>query len=492
MNTFTNYVKTHKTKILLAIFLICVFAFFYVFFTKIHALVLFDTDDWVYASFYRQAIPIWKNWNPSRILPETFMPISTTLAVVLIFPICNNFIQATTIMYAIIVSLFIAIYVYYFMKLLKTIYNLPLYNNILITIIFLLFHFLIFRKNSTYNKYLFFAENVTCYFYYIIPALLNCTLVMYLMIKRIKKENLSKNSFIILLIYLAIFSNLFHSIILATYIASILLLEIIKKIKNKTKIKDFIKTNLGNIVILITWGISQIFELNGGRSSGYNSAFIPNFIQTLKSLFNTMKNCNKYFIVLSAIILIFSIILLIKDKKIKNIICYNIIFSGAFTLIYLILVCSKVAPVYITRPDIIFGAVFFGFLLVFLGLGYISKRYPKIINICPLLIFIIYFEINTFGNTFCESNQAPSATSEQCIAIDNYIINQIIEADNQGLTEANIKVPKFNYFTNDNWPIATYSQGYSYTLYEYGFIKNKITITYTVDESLNDFFGVSE
>jgi hypothetical protein len=211
MNTFFTYVKTHKSKIALIIFLLCVFIFFFVFFAKVHALVLFDSDDWYNASYYRSATPEWKGANPIKILPEKLFPIATSLATSLIYPFNNNFIQATTIMYAIIVSFFITLYVYYFMKFLKARFDLPVYSNILIAIIFLICHFLIFR-NKPYdsNDYMFLAMNVTCYFHYLIPALLNCTLVMYMMSKeKLELKGSVKSRYIS---FGSIFSNFFKSI----------------------------------------------------------------------------------------------------------------------------------------------------------------------------------------------------------------------------------------------------------------------------------------
>lgn len=53
-----------------------IFAFLFVFFARVHPLMLFDTDDWQYISYSRHAVPIWGDWNPTRVFPETVMPLA--------------------------------------------------------------------------------------------------------------------------------------------------------------------------------------------------------------------------------------------------------------------------------------------------------------------------------------------------------------------------------------------------------------------------------
>jgi len=121
-------------------------------------------------------------------------------------------------------------------------------------------------------------------------------------------------------------------------------------------------------------------------------------------------------------------------------------------------------------------------LFIFLGLGYIIKTRPKTIVICPLLIFILFTYTGTFGRTFKNSNMR-NLKAESCVAIDNYIIEQIVSADKANKKEVDVHIPKFN--TSDNWPIATYSKGFADALYDNGIIKNRIKVKYIIDEDVN-------
>lgn len=51
-----------------------VFGFLFVWFTQIHPLVVYDADDWTYLAYVRSATPIWGDWNPAKVFPETVMP----------------------------------------------------------------------------------------------------------------------------------------------------------------------------------------------------------------------------------------------------------------------------------------------------------------------------------------------------------------------------------------------------------------------------------
>lgn len=474
--------KKDKTQLIL--FYIAIFIFFFVFFAKIYPIIIFDTDDWSNASMTRKGIPVWKEFNPIKVLPETMMKIVTKLSSTFILPFNHDFIQATTIMYSITVALFIVLYVYFFMKLLKHEYDMNNYNNILITILFLLCHFLIFRSATNNNTYMFYSLDATTYFHYLIPALLNCSLVMCILCNKSNKNTLTQKSILFMAVYFAIFSNILHSIILATYISSILIIEIIKMKKNKVEIKKFIKNNYDKLLILLVWGISQIFELNGGRANSINTQtnFIDNLNMTLINLGYLIKTLNKPFILFLGTIIITSIILLIKDKEIKKEIYFQCILSGILTMSYLILVCAYSFPLYITRSDTIFGVIFYVLIAAFLGLGYIIKTRPKTIIIMPVVIIILFTFTDTLGKTYRESN-IPQLDPENCIAIDNYIINQIVSADEMNIKEIDIYIPRFN--TEDNWPIATYSNGYVDTLYDNRIIKNKIKVRYIIDENVN-------
>ena len=64
-----------------------VFGFLLVWFTQIHPLVVYDADDWTYLAYVRSATPIWGDWNPAKVFPETVMPFFSTVAVYTLMPL---------------------------------------------------------------------------------------------------------------------------------------------------------------------------------------------------------------------------------------------------------------------------------------------------------------------------------------------------------------------------------------------------------------------
>ena len=90
--------------------LIGTFIFLFVFFFKIHPLVFFDSDDWHYIAYNREALPVWKVLNPAKVLPETFMPLMSDIGAYFLYPFTHDYVNSITFMHAIVFSVAICIY----------------------------------------------------------------------------------------------------------------------------------------------------------------------------------------------------------------------------------------------------------------------------------------------------------------------------------------------------------------------------------------------
>ena len=112
-------VNDRKNRIVLFIFTAAVFVVMFVFYSRIHPLVIYDSDDWKYIVFTRHAFPVWKEWNPTRVLPEIFMSLVAETGSFVIYPFTKDFINANIIINAIVVSLFITLYIYTFYKVIE-------------------------------------------------------------------------------------------------------------------------------------------------------------------------------------------------------------------------------------------------------------------------------------------------------------------------------------------------------------------------------------
>ena len=493
--------KKTNEKIQLVIFSLLLFGFFTIFFVIMHPLVVFDTDDWDYIYSIRSIIPTWGNWNPAKLFPEIVMGIVSQIAATVLYPITGDYINALTWGHGIFTSVVISIYVLLFIKLIREKFKISSGVAIAYAILFVMLHFLIFRKYPSGNPYLFLAPNVTCYYNYTIPTLWNCICVMVLM--RVENnEKLWKESTAItkgvfyLFVYLCIFSNLFSSVILMAYVGTKLLIALCKDLYGKSfSFTTYLVKNKGFLIVFVLWIIQQIFEMNGGRASSISYGNLwDGVIATINALHQRIYGMNDWFIGTILVILVLSIFFAVRNRReeeIKWILLEmgQVLVALVLAMLYLLLLCARASGGYISRCDVLIGPAFFGFLLVFMGITSITKKFPEMNAVIPILIFALFCETNTMGNTFSDSNMGGLA-AETCIEISNDIVEQVKEADEQGAYSMKLYVPDFH--TEDNWPIALYGGvSVSEALSKHGVIRQPIYIEIVPTMEKNKQFHLS-
>lgn len=473
-----------------------VFLCLMLFFTKINPIVIFDTDDWLYISYTRAAIPLFGEWNPSRILPEVLMGACSSFGVFAVKPIVGDYVNAISLVHAFTVSGFVIFYLHRFVRLIRSRFGLSCLSGILSAALFLLCHFWALRYTDSGNYYLLYAHNATCYFYYVIPNLLNAGLVMYFLEKGRygfgdypSKVTLAA---IIIGVYFAVFSNLFPSIILVALFGWEILSFFIKGIRNKTVFKN-LNSILLPIIGVLLWVASLIFEMNGGRASSTKlSGGKFDLVLTVKNLAYVARHqTNRVFIAFVLLILIASAVaFLLKKERFKQLVpmLLTIVFCLFITTLYLLLLSAKVKTDYIQRPDVLFCIFFYLFLLLFTLLSLFMKN-KVVTSVFPLLLIIIFSLTVTRPRTFAESNTV-GIESSKCKQIDRAIIARIMAADAAGERQIMLRVPVFG--TEDNYPLADYGvQRISDTLYQHRVIHNRIKVIYCPDEQMNRDFGLT-
>ena len=198
------------------------FAFIYIYFTQISPLFPFDGDDWRCIGGLRLPFPLWGAWNPTRVLPETLMGVGGYIAAFLVYPISHNYVSSIMYVEAFIFSSFvIALFVSYY-KLLTRRFKIGEKLSIASELLFFISFFLLFKhwNQPSYNG--FWTVDLACAFFYLIPGMLNATIIMYMEQSSdffnhfMKLSNLKKGLFILAL-YFALFSNTQLTIIIASY-----------------------------------------------------------------------------------------------------------------------------------------------------------------------------------------------------------------------------------------------------------------------------------
>ena len=293
----------------------------------------------------------------------------------------------------------------------------------------------------------------------------------------------------VLLIYLAIFSNVYSSIVLAAYAAISLLWDFREKRMTR-------QNRIAYLAIVALWIVSGICELTGGRaSSGAHSSWIESLGLTLTAFGKTLLVANKSLVLFLAAVVVAGICLWVVCKEKKQYIgeyalpALKLMLCAAVTIIYLILLSSVVNPEYISREDVLIAFFGFVFMAVTIILSYFIGRMKVASIALPFVVFVAFFQTYTAGRTFKDTNIF-RIRPETCAEIDNVIINQIISAEKQGFSEIELHVPKYETF--DNWPhrLST-AETYVEALYKHGVIQRKIDATLYLDQEMTDKYFLS-
>ena len=467
----------------------------FIFFSQVHPIVLFDNDDWSVISDARVGLPKWGGWNPIKVLPETFFPICGYFAAYVVTPIVGDYLTAFTLAAALIVSLFITAYVSLFIMFAEKVLHLDKLSTNFFGIIFLLLHFAIFLKHDTQdNLYLFHTTDADCYFNYILPNLLNASLVLFStridVTKDFFKQVTSSAAILFFALYLAIFSNVFSSCILAIFI----FVELMSRVElKKFNLKKFFMANKTFFVFLTFWLVSLLFEANGGRAKliaheeNYFLLVSETASMTVQSLF--FDNHGSALMIFSTVT-IFFILAKRTDDDAKNLwrIIKKFLLCLPLWMAYIIPVAAKADITYALRPDVQFGFFFFLFIIFFATLSFWIKKFPRAAFVVPVVCFALFTWIFSGKRTLCPST-FDHVPEKICVEVSRHLIEQIVSADRAGLKRVTITVPKGD--DVDNWPHPLYmGENISRTLHAHGIISRRLEVKILPDVTLNERFNL--
>ena len=483
-------IETMKIKIFESnwAFYIFLFLLFFVFFSQVHPLVPFNSDDWINMGMSRRAYPSFAFWNPTKVFPECFEPLVALFAAFFVKPLISDYLIALINTNAAVVSFFIIIYLFSFQKLLEHKFKIGKPGIFSIVVLFAILHFLILKTENSNNEYLWYSHDCNCYYHYTIPNLMCASLVMWLMRNSINSiHNRLTIGIIGFVSYLALCSNLYSTIILTAYLGSVLLIDVIQvDHKDPHWIIAFVKRHWYPLLFILLWFIIQLIEVNGRRATSYGHMDRP-LLQEVELTFNYFLSISYnikfiYFIIFITIGTI-SIYFLYEKKRMALIgkMPLVLLCSLILSTIYLILLSSRVVSTYILRGDVIFAYAFFLLLSIAFCICYLSVKVKYFIISIPVLIVFALFELNSSNNVFKDIQFEYGMNAQSCLTFDNDIIRRVCEADAQGKDTIIIQVPKFN--DDDNWPLSIdLSKSLGATLYKHNITKRNITTLYEISE----------
>ncbi|HAT7685133.1 TPA: hypothetical protein JAX36_001392 [Enterobacter cloacae subsp. cloacae] len=472
-----------------------VFAVVAVFFTAIHPVTIISGDEWINLSSGRQAYPQWGGFNPIKVVPEVAFPLFGNIASSVVMPLGFTFLEAIAYLTAVLVAILVMAFLYQFYVLMRETAGLSTYTSSVMVILYLLCMFGLFRTlNNNNSPYLLWEQNLTCYYHYIVPALINGTLALYVLrmsatLKHFFYERAIFSGVLIFAIYLCVFSNIFASVVLAVICGVALLLNLIS---NRFKIVETIKAYPFHCITLAMWVISALFEMNGGRADRMAKDHLD-ISGTVNAFYSLLKLTDRTFFVVLAVGLVCGVVFLLRRKSDettegKRYAFWVSVISGAITTLALILVCAKASANYATRPVAMWGSFMYLIVAASIGLGYFIERFKTVQYIAPIVLLCLINKATDQSNSLRESHNG-NVPFSVANAIGQDMIVQVQRAVESNQRTMTLHVPKGD--NNDNWPFpVTRGKAISETLKSNGLIPRNIEIKIQPDREMNAKYGM--
>ncbi len=486
--------KKMKDSQLFLFYSIVVYLIMLVFFSRINPLVVYDADDWTYISALRLPIPDPREWNPTKIFPETFMPLLSYFGVYVIMPITKSYCKSLTLAHALFGSLIITVY---FLELALLFYRKKLASataSIGYGALFMLLHFISVIHIGCENYLMLSSANLTCFYNYTLPAVINAALVMHFMSyggveKLFKDTTLVHWISVVICGYFAINSNLYSSVVLAAYVGTELLLSLIDSIKSKRfNIIKYCRNYWISLFIIFSWLVTNFLEMRGGRAGLSQGNFIGNFLAVSSLTVESLLNLNVF-------LLAFGIVIFVLWKKKRNdarkgTVTKFLLYAG-LTLVYLMLLSAVVNSGYIYRQEVMICFWFYTFLAliaIFNELLIVDRKYMRTLFILAgtIILLAIYP-----GKIFVNYNFSNLSYS-QCEALMNDYVEQFKTAEKDGLSEITLYVPVYK--DESNWPFPDFfGDRISNSLYEHGIVDHRIQVKEIAPtKDMNKKYNISE
>ncbi len=410
-----------------------------------------------------------------------------------VYPATKDFIYSISIVYGVVLSIFVLLYFYEFYKLIKYLFpNISFAALFLLTSLFIIFHFSIFKVENTNNRFMFYEIDPNYVYNYTVPNILNCILIMYLIRHNFKIKS-SKVELCLLMVlgYFSIFSNLFSTGISIIIISLEFVYGFIRTLKAKTSPTNYIHSKWYSIVIFLFWSLLVLLEGTGSRAHDVGTTFnLSESISTFTSNFHILNVPTGLIILLSiigALLLYSKNNLKEKDSQINKTLIICALCAIADSL-FIILLCAKTGTSYIKRIGVLYGIVFYSFIISLISLAIIIEYFNKSVYIlllfCLALISLTYSKDKTFKESIMY-NINPSSAKQ----VDNDIMNQIISNIQSEATSMTLTVTQSE--KNDNWPHSNYiGERICNSLFELNIIDHTFPITINPDLQMNQKYNI--
>ncbi len=468
----------NKSANLIAVYGIFVFLGLLFYFLVLNPLSVYDVDDWLYIYELRKPIPMIHAWNPTRVFPETFMPLVSYFGVLAINPLIDNYYYSLSAAHGLFASILFTLYFVMFVLLFYKRKLASAKRSVAYGAVFVFLHFFSHIYRGHDNPSVLYSINLTCFYFYTLSAIINASLVMYLMSydglkKWFVRSSLLNKLIVVIWMYFALNSNLYSSVVLATYIGTDLFINLMKDCKTKKfNLRTYLAENKLDLVVIVWWLAVNLIEVMGGRAGSIHGNLMANLPQTI--LFGVAS-----LIVKNICILAFEIVILLKWHKMHakklNINAQKFLMYIGFQMLYLILLSAYVEKSYIIKSEVILCSFFYIFLAEILCLNSLIKVNEKNKRLPLILLGALAFLLIHPGRMIIPYNFS-GIPYNQCEALFNDVLEQFKEAQEKGDNELVVELPKFD--SDDNWPLCDFiGERYSEALYRHKVIDSYIKVS---------------
>lgn len=518
--------RIRKSDITNSVFIICVFVSLFIYMFTAHPFILSDIDDWSCASYWRRPLPIFGGFDSMRVYAEVIFPSVSMIGAYLVYPISHNYLMSLAFVYALVGAGLITAYTLFLSGLLRSLSKCSRMTANLVSLCFLMLHFLMYKNNWTNNIHLLWSKSPANFFMYTESVLICASLVMFFSkVETIEGVSISrriwdgeygytKGGLLLLIVYLAVFSNSFSNIVLATYAGVHGLRELLSDFKfamnyktpldKKSIWKNWFIRNWLMILILVMWVASLVFQLSDSRNgiARQQQGLRGSFSGAVAGYIDSFTSINK----MAALIMVLSIVVFaatsVVDRRAGRrrsgldklgAVSFELVLAGILTSLYVIILSGVASPHYIYRPDVRVGYYFYLLAVIAILFAWAisgEKSESKLALALPFFSFVIVMQTLNYCKSYADPNddRLPKETE---IRMSQDIIDQFIEADEAELSDFELHVAE-NPNASDNWPYPHYSgEMIGDTLYRHGIISRWIRPKTVIDPEKNKELSIT-
>ena len=234
------------------------------------------------------------------------------------------------------------------------------------------------------------------------------------------------------------------------------------------------------LLLTVIWVAAQVFETSGSRAAAVEGNIWESFGQIWAVMMRTLRTVNTRYLLFCGLVVAGGLVSFFvrKDRESLGFIG-RMALALLLVIAYLLFSCAKTGAGYAARPDVFYGAFFFGAIPVLFCLFELLRRFPVGKLILPLLILFILVDCNSMGRTWRDSINGESVEANNRINQD--ILDQLKQAEAAGLKGTVVYIPKYE--SPGNMPYNTDAgEQIAKCLYKFGALKEEIVITEMVPD----------